>query len=97
MLILLPFVLPVVDGFSVNLVWFGLITIIAIEIGLLTPPLGVAVFVVKANLDDQRITAWQIFKGTFPMTITMVLVLVVCVLFPWLSLVLIGRSNWNWW
>jgi C4-dicarboxylate transporter DctM subunit len=97
MLILLPFVLPVIDGFGVNLIWFGLITIIAIEIGLLTPPLGVAIFVVKANLDDQRITPWQIFKGTFPMTLTMVVVLALCVFFPWLSLVLVGGSQWTWW
>jgi tripartite ATP-independent transporter DctM subunit len=97
MLILLPFVLPVIDSFQINLIWFGLITIIAIEIGLLTPPLGVAVFVVKANLDDQRITAWQIFMGTMPMTLTMVIVLVICVLFPWLSLALIGNAGWNWW
>ena len=77
MLILLPFVLPVIDGFGTNLVWFGLITIVAIEIGLLTPPLGVAVFVVKANLGRASITTWQIFMGTTPMTMTMAHVLVV--------------------
>jgi len=97
MLILLPFVLPVIDGFGINLVWFGLITIVAIEIGLLTPPLGVAVFVVKANLGRSDVTTWQIFMGTMPMTITMSLVLVVLTLFPWLSLVLVGKANWNWW
>ena len=97
MLIVLPFVLPAIDGFGVNMVWFGLITIVAIEIGLLTPPLGLSVFVVKANLADQSITAWQIFKGTMPMTVTMMLFLVVVVLFPWLSLVLVGNQNWNWW
>ena len=96
MLILLPFVLPVMDGFGVNFVWFGVITVIAIEIGLLTPPLGVSVFVVKANLDDQSITTWQVFKGAMPMTLTMCVVLVICVLFPWLSLVLVGQK-WSWW
>jgi C4-dicarboxylate transporter DctM subunit len=96
MLILLPFVLPVMDSFQVNMIWFGLITVIAIEIGLLTPPLGVSVFVVKANLEDRRITTWQIFKGTTPMTLTMVAVLVVIVMFPWLSLVLLGQK-WSWW
>jgi tripartite ATP-independent transporter DctM subunit len=96
MLILLPFVLPVMDGFGVNFVWMGVITVIAIEIGLLTPPLGVSVFVVKANLADQRITTWQIFMGTMPMTLTMVVVLIVCVLFPWLSLLLVGQT-WSWW
>jgi tripartite ATP-independent transporter DctM subunit len=96
MLIVLPFVIPVFDAFGVNLVWLGLISIIAIEIGLLTPPLGIAVFVVKANLEDQRISTWDIFKGTTPMTLTMVFVLVVCVLFPWLSLFLVGQ-RWSWW
>ena len=97
MLILLPFVLPVIDGFGTNLVWFGLITIVAIEIGLLTPPLGVSVFVVKANLGRSDVTTWQIFMGAMPMTITMALVLVVLTLFPWLSLILVGKANWTWW
>ena len=96
MLIVLPFVIPLFETFGTNLVWLGLITIIAIEIGLLTPPLGLAVFVVKANLEDQRITTWDIFMGTMPMTITMGVVLVICVLFPWLSLVLVGQK-WGWW
>jgi C4-dicarboxylate transporter, DctM subunit len=96
MLIVLPFVIPVFEAFGVNLVWLGLISIIAIEIGLLTPPLGLAVFVVKANLEDQRITTWDIFMGTMPMTITMSIVLVICVVFPWLALVLVGQ-RWSWW
>jgi tripartite ATP-independent transporter DctM subunit len=96
MLILLPFVLPVMDGFGVNIVWMGVITVIAIEIGLLTPPLGVSVFVVKANLDDQSITTWDVFKGATPMMLTMCLVLAIIVLFPWLSLTLVGQK-WTWW
>jgi tripartite ATP-independent transporter DctM subunit len=96
MLIVLPFVIPLFDAFGVNLVWLGLISIITIEIGLLTPPLGLAVFVVKANLEDQRISTWDIFKGTMPMTLTMVVVLVLCVLFPRLALVLVGQ-RWSWW
>ena len=67
-----------------------------IEIGLLTPPLGMSAFVVKANLNDPSISTWQIFKGTMPMTITMTLFLVLVVLFPSISLVLLGRG-WSWW
>lgn len=96
MLIVLPFVIPVFDALGVNLIWLGLITVIAIEIGLLTPPLGIAVFVVKANLEDQSITPWQIFMGTMPMTLTMVVVLALCVVFPWLALGIVGMS-WSWW
>jgi C4-dicarboxylate transporter DctM subunit len=97
MLIVLPFVIPVFDSIGVNLVWLGLISVIAIEIGLLTPPLGIAVFVVKANLEDQSITPWQIFMGTMPMTLTIFAVLILCVMFPWLALVLVGGANWSWW
>lgn len=96
MLILLPFVLPVIQAFGTDLVWFGLITIVAIEIGLLTPPLGMSAFVVKANLGDAKITTWQIFMGTMPMTITMVIFLLLVVFFPSITLVLLGRS-WSWW
>ncbi len=96
MLIVLPFVIPVFDALGVNLIWFGLITVIAIEIGLLTPPLGIAVYVVKANLDDQSMPVWQIFMGTMPMTLTMVVVLALCVLFPQLALWVVG-VNWSWW
>jgi tripartite ATP-independent transporter DctM subunit len=96
MLIVLPFVIPVFENFGTNLVWLGLISVLAIEIGLLTPPLGIAIFVVKANLEDQRITTWDIFKGTTPMTLTMVVVLILCVLFPKLALFLVGQ-RWSWW
>jgi tripartite ATP-independent transporter DctM subunit len=96
MLIVLPFVIPVFESLGVNLVWLGLISIIAIEIGLLTPPLGIAVFVVKANLEDQNITVWQIFMGTMPMVLTMCAVLLLCVLFPWVALFLVGQ-RWSWW
>ncbi|MGE0563784.1 MAG: TRAP transporter large permease [Pseudolabrys sp.] len=97
MLIVLPFVVPVFEAFGANLVWMGLISVIAIEIGLLTPPLGLAVFVVKANLEDRSISPWDIFMGTMPMTLTMVVVLLLCVLFPWLALALVGGAGWRWW
>jgi tripartite ATP-independent transporter DctM subunit len=97
MLILLPFVIPLFDAFGVNLIWFGIITIVAIEIGLLTPPLGMSVFVVKASVKEIAISTWGIFKGTFPMTLAMVLFLVVIVFFPYLSIALLKSSRWSWW
>ncbi len=89
MLIILPLVLPVVAGFEVDLIWFGIVTIIAVEIGLLTPPLGIAVFVIKATLDDDRITLQDIFIGAFPFAVIMLLVLILVIAFPWLSTALI--------
>jgi tripartite ATP-independent transporter DctM subunit len=97
MLILLPFVIPLFDGFGTNLVWFGIVTIVAIEIGLLTPPLGMSVFVVKASVKEIAISTWGIFKGTFPMTLAMSLFLLHIVVFPYLSIALLNSSSWSWW
>jgi tripartite ATP-independent transporter DctM subunit len=97
MLILLPFVIPLFDAFGTNLIWFGLITIVAVEIGLLTPPLGMSVFVVKASVKEIAISTWGIFKGTFPMTLAMVLFLAHLVFFPGLSIALLKSSGWSWW
>lgn len=89
MLILLPLTLPVVTGFGADLIWFGIITVIAVEIGLLTPPLGITVYVVKATLDRQDITLNEIFAGAFPFVIMMVLVILLLIAVPGLSLVLL--------
>ncbi len=97
MLILLPFVIPLFDAFGVNLIWFGIITIVAMEIGLLTPPLGMSVFVVKASVKEIAINTWGIFKGTFPMTLAMVIFLITIVFFPYLSTSLLKSSGWSWW
>jgi tripartite ATP-independent transporter DctM subunit len=89
MLITLPLVMPVMLGANIDLVWFGIITIIAVEIGLLTPPLGIAVFVIKTNLSDTSITLNDIFIGAFPFALTMLVVLALVTIFPQLALFLV--------
>ena len=82
MLIMLPIVLPIARAFNMDIIWFGVITVVAVEIGLLTPPFGISVYTVKSALNDKSITVAQIFRGTFPFVICMVGVLVLLVLFP---------------
>ena len=67
MMIIVPLIYPVMHELGVNFVWFGLVTVIAIEVGLITPPLGIAAFVVKSTLDDQSITLNDVFAGSCPM------------------------------
>ena len=55
MLILVPLMLPILQPMGVDLVWFGIITVIAVEIGLLTPPFGISVYVIKSTLNDASI------------------------------------------
>jgi tripartite ATP-independent transporter DctM subunit len=89
MMIVVPLIYPIMKTFGVNFVWFGLLTVIAIEVGLITPPLGIAAYVVKSTLDDQKITLNDVFAGAFPFVLIMILVLVLVTVFPQISLVLV--------
>lgn len=88
-LIMVPLFLPVLAPFEIDLVWFGIITIVGAEIGLLTPPLGISCYVIKSTLHDDRISLYDIFAGAFPFAVIMLLVLIVLIVFPQLSLVLV--------
>ena len=87
LLIVVPFALEIIP--KAELIWFGVITVVAVEIGLLTPPFGVACFVIHSNLDDKRITLGDVFRGTLPFTATMFLVLAILAVFPQISTILV--------
>lgn len=89
MLILVPLMLPVVTAMDVNLIWFGIVTVIAVEIGLLTPPFGISVFVIKSALDDDSISLNDIFMGAAPFAAMMLIVLAAVLAFPSLVTALI--------
>jgi tripartite ATP-independent transporter DctM subunit len=88
-LITVPLFLPLLKPMGVDLVWFGIITVIAVEIGLLTPPFGISVFVVKSSLQDKSITLRDIFIGSAPFAVTMALVVGLLMIFPILTTILI--------
>jgi len=90
LLILLPLALPVVAELGGNLIWFGIVTVIGVEIGLLTPPLGLSVYVIKSTLDDDAISLGTIFSGAFPFVLITLTVTVLLMAFPSLSLLFIG-------
>jgi tripartite ATP-independent transporter DctM subunit len=89
MLITVPLAFPILMAFDVNLTWFGIVTIVAVEIGLLTPPLGLACFVIHNNLGDKNISVGDIFIGAAPFALTMLVVLILVVLFPEIALFLV--------
>jgi C4-dicarboxylate transporter, DctM subunit len=89
MLITVPLAVPALAPFNVDLIWLGIITIIAVEIGLLTPPLGLACFVIHNNLSDDRIKIEDIFWGAAPFALTMLIVLVLVTLVPQLATMLL--------
>jgi TRAP-type C4-dicarboxylate transport system permease large subunit len=85
LLIMVPIMAPVVTPMQIDLVWFGIVTIVAVEIGLLTPPFGISVYVIKATLDDDSITLVDIFHGAFPFALMMMLLVILLLFFPILA------------
>jgi tripartite ATP-independent transporter DctM subunit len=86
-LIIVPLFLPILTPLDIHLVWFGIVTVIGAEIGLLTPPLGVSCFVIHSSLNDPEIKLSDVFIGAFPFALIMLAVLILIIIFPSLSLV----------
>jgi TRAP-type C4-dicarboxylate transport system permease large subunit len=89
MLIMLPLALPVAVALGANLVWFGVVTTIAIEIGLLTPPFGLSVYVIKASMDDPTMSLATIFRGALPFVLITLAVTILLMAYPQISLALL--------
>ncbi|MEO1687577.1 MAG: TRAP transporter large permease [Pseudomonadota bacterium] len=89
MLILVPLMLPVATGLGLDLVWFGIVTVIAVEIGLLTPPFGISVYVVKSTLGPEGPPLGEIFAGAAPFALAMLVALGLVITFPFLATALI--------
>jgi len=88
-LIVVPLFITLIEGMGLSLVWFGIITVIGAEIGLLTPPLGISCFVIKSTLNDPNISLKDVFLGSFPFAVIMLAVLIVLIQYPILSTALL--------
>ncbi len=88
-LIVVPLFLGLIESMGLSLVWFGIVAVVAAEIGLLTPPLGLSCFVIKATLDDDRIKLKDVFLGALPFAFVMLLVLIILIRYPILSTILL--------
>lgn len=87
LLITLPILLPAFDVLEINLIWMGVIIVKMIEIGLLTPPVGLNVFVVKSVLGDQ-VELKAIFSGVMWFLLAEIVIMALIIGFPEISLVL---------
>lgn len=85
LLLTLPIVVPIAESSGINLIWFGIIVIKLLEIGLITPPVGLNVYVIKSTLGES-VSLSTIFRGVAWFVIAELLVLFIIILFPNLSL-----------
>lgn len=89
-LIVVPLFLPIIEPMGLSLVWFGIVTVIGAEIGLLTPPLGISCFVIKATIDDPSISLKDVFLGALPFAFIMLIVLIAIIRYPVISVGILG-------
>lgn len=84
--ILLPIIYPTIVALGFDPIWFGVVLTANGELGMITPPFGINVFVVRGL--DKDLTLEMVFKGIAPFIITDIVFLVILSLFPEISLVL---------
>ena len=82
LLIMVPIAAPIATGLGIDLSHFGIITVIAVQIGLLTPPFGISVFTVHNTLNDPNTSVEQIFLATLPFIAIMLAVLAIVTWLP---------------
>ena len=81
-----PLMVPILRNMGYDLVWWGIVMIIAIETGMITPPFGMNVFAVKSTLANMKgmndITIGEIFAGSMPYLTAMIIVDLICIFIP---------------
>ena len=92
MVLTLPFVYPLVIGLGYDPIWWGVINIVVIELGMITPPIGINVFVLHGMA--RKLPLKTIFRGVTPFLLADLVRLIVLILFPGLSLWLPGFLGW---
>lgn len=87
MVLTLPLMIPLVESYDLNLVWFGVVVIKLLEIGLITPPVGLNVFVI-ANVVGKDAPIDKIFAGITRFLSVDIIVLILIMSFPMISLLI---------
>ncbi|HEU0059389.1 MAG TPA: TRAP transporter permease [Hyphomicrobiaceae bacterium] len=84
-----PIIFPVIKELGFDPIWFGVIIVMTVELGLIHPPVGMNIFVIKSVVEDAKIAT--IFYGVLPFIITDILRLVLLIVLPGLALWLPGK------
>jgi TRAP-type C4-dicarboxylate transport system permease large subunit len=82
----MPIFFPVITALGIDPIWFGVLVVLTLEMGLISPPVGINVFIVKSVARD--VPLGTIFRGVMPFWIAMLVVLGLLVAFPQISLLL---------
>lgn len=88
MVLTLPVIFPVIVALNFNPIWFGVVAVLMMEAGLITPPVGLNVYTLAGIVKDVPMA--EIFKGATPFLISIIIVVILLVIFPRIALFLPG-------
>jgi C4-dicarboxylate transporter DctM subunit len=91
MILTVPIIFPVIEALHFDPIWFGVLMVIVLEVGLITPPVGLNVFVLKGAAPDVPLTT--IFRGIWPFLIAAFLAIVILTVFPEIATFLPSRMG----
>lgn len=86
LVVTIPIVFPVIKEMGFDPIWFGVVAVIVIEMGMITPPVGLNVFVVKGIAEDVPMAT--VFRGVFPFLLAMIVALILIIAVPGIALLL---------
>lgn len=88
LLLIVPVFLPTLQLMEVDMIWFGIVMVVVVEMGLITPPIGMNVFTVRAVMPDIRLN--DLFKGVTSFVVADIVALALLILFPVIAVGLVG-------
>jgi len=91
LMLTLPVVYPAIIKLGYDPIWFGIIIVMVVELGLITPPIGMNVFVIKGIAKDVPLET--IFRGVMPFVVAQIILIVILVIFPQIALWLPSTMN----
>ncbi|KUO71764.1 MAG: hypothetical protein APF81_06645 [Desulfosporosinus sp. BRH_c37] len=88
MMIMIPIILPALIGYEINLIWYAVLMVINIEVGLLSPPVGLNIYAVDSVAKGLGFssTLGTVIKGTWPFLALYMLTMILVFIFPSLAL-----------
>ena len=84
-IITIPVLFPAIVAMGYDPFWFGVVIMLVVQMGVITPPIGMDVFVLSSAI---KVPAWTIFKGVAPFVVAILLCIIILMAVPWIATVI---------
>ena len=93
LMLTIPIILPLLNAFHIDLIWFGVLVVIQMELANLTPPVGMNLFIVSAMAKPRGISMATVFRGAWPFCVNMLVFNALLIMFPQIAMFLVDAMK----